>query len=78
MVNELLLRRAYAAYFRTGAADARIGNLDQPNSSLSDVVKRKGLQYVVLKNVRGVLAVYRVKNDGTLRRMKRWPKEIEE
>jgi hypothetical protein len=34
--------------------------------------------YVVLENVNGVLAVYRVRNDGMLRRMRRWPKAIEE
>jgi len=34
--------------------------------------KRK--HYVVLNNVKGVLAVYRIKNDGMLRR---WPPEVE-
>jgi hypothetical protein len=41
------------------------------------VVTHAGLQYVILRNVDGVLAVYRVRTDnGLLRRMKRWPAEL--
>jgi hypothetical protein len=32
---------------------------------------------VVLRNVCSILAVYRVRNNGMLRAMKRWPAEIE-
>jgi hypothetical protein len=32
---------------------------------------------VVLRNTRGVLKVYRVRNDGILKGLKRWPKEVE-
>jgi len=48
----------------------------QPSAVASGVEKHNGLEYVVLRNINGVLAVYRVHNDGQLRRMKRWPAEI--
>ena len=63
------LTRAFAAYFRSGERE-------QPSNS-SSLVEHMGLRYVVLENENGVLAVYRIRNDGILRRMKRWPKEIE-
>jgi hypothetical protein len=34
--------------------------------------------YVVLRNGKGVLAVYRVRHDGMLKRLRRWPAELEE
>lgn len=64
-----LTRRAFAAYFRTGGTG-------QPGKA-SGVVERDGKRYVVLQNARGVLAVYRVRNDGMLRRMRRWPLGLE-
>ena len=63
-----LTRRAFVAYFRTGGTD-------QP-SSASGEVEHDGLRYVVLHNVNGVLAVYRVFDKAgvaTLRKMHRWP-----
>lgn len=63
-----LTRRALAAYFRTGGTG-------QPGRA-SGVVERDGKLYVVLGSSRGVLAVYRVRNDGMLRRMRRWPAEL--
>jgi hypothetical protein len=70
MGNDELHRRALAAYFK-------MGGQDQPNAAMSGVATVKGLKYVVLQNIRGTLAVYRVKNDGALRRMKRWPSKLE-
>jgi hypothetical protein len=64
-----LLRRAFAAWFRSGGQD-------QPSNS-SGTVRHKGHQYVVLRHVRGVLAVYRIRNDGMLKRLRRWPAEID-
>jgi hypothetical protein len=29
-----------------------------------------------LRNVRGIMAVYRVRNDGALKRLKRWPEGL--
>jgi hypothetical protein len=65
-----LVRRAYAAYFRAG-------NSEQPAQANSGV-ERAGpdLRYVVLRNSKGVLAVYRVRNDGVLKGLKRWPAEL--
>jgi hypothetical protein len=65
--------RALAAYFRSAAREGITA--DQPAGG-ADVVEHDGLLYVVLGNARGTLAVYRVHNDGMLRRMKRWPREV--
>ena len=62
--------RAMAAWFRSGQSV-------QP-ANTSDVRVCNGKQYVVLENINGILAVYRIKNDGFLKRLKRWPKDIEE
>ena len=66
-----LLRRAFAAWFRSGGTD-------QP-ANTSDLVKLGGLEYVVLHGGRGPgpLAVYRVRNDGMLKRLKRWPEDLQ-
>ena len=63
--------RALAAYFRSAY-------IDRPSNGASGEYELNGLHYVVLRNVNRVLAVYRVKNDGYLRGLKRWPKEFEE
>jgi hypothetical protein len=63
-----LLRRAFAAYFRSGGTD-------QP-ANTSAVREVAGLHYVHLSNANGTLAVYRVDTEGRLKRLKRWPKEI--
>jgi hypothetical protein len=69
--DSTLLRRAYAAYYRKGPV------MDQPSSSGSCVEHHKGKVYVTLRNVRGVLAVYRVRNDGILKGLKRYPKAFD-
>lgn len=61
--------RAMAAWFRSGAAI-------QP-ANTSGGREHGGKKYVVLENANGPLAVYRIKVDGFLKRLKRWPKEIE-
>lgn len=68
-----LTRRAFAAYFRTAAG----GVVDQP-ANTSGPVDHEGKTYVVLHNVRGTLAVYRVRTSGQLKRLKRWPAEVAE
>ena len=70
MDDEDLTRRALAAYFRSGGTA-------QPGRSQSGVRRYRRLVYVILRTGRDVLAVYRVRNDGMLRRMKRWPEELE-
>lgn len=69
MADDPLVRRAFAAWFRGGGSD-------QPAND-SREVEHAGHRYVVLRNVNGIMAVYRVRNDGMLRRMRRWPKEVE-
>jgi len=63
--------RALAAYFRYGGTE-------QPNHGHSGEQEHNGKRYVVLRNVNGILAVYRITTDGQLKRLKRWPKELEE
>ena len=63
------LSRAMAAYFRSGA--------DIQPASDSGVVAHEGRLYVVLRNVNRVLAVYRIRNDGMLKRLIRWPDAID-
>lgn len=63
-------RRALAAWYRGGEQD-------QPNDDDSGLEVQNGLHYVVLRNnLRIVLAVYRIRGDGSLKRMRRPPKSI--
>jgi hypothetical protein len=64
-----LTRRAYAAYFRAG------GDIN-PDSGRSGVRVHNDKLYVVLANVNGVLAVYRVRNNFVLKGLRRWPKAL--
>lgn len=66
-------RRALAAYFRTAGDDGSI--VDQPDGS-PDIAEWDGKKYVVLYNVRGTLAVYRVRTSGALKRLRRWPAQV--
>lgn len=72
--DEELTQRAIAAYYRS----ARGGEiLDQPSSGASGVTEHEGKEYVILRNVNGVLAVYRVRPSGALKGLRRWPKELD-
>jgi len=73
MDNDLLMR-AMAAFFRSCGED---GAPQQPSASASHVRSFEGKTYVMLNNANGVLAVYRVKPDGILKRLRRWPKALE-
>jgi hypothetical protein len=64
-----LTRRAFAAYFREGGFDQPAGD--------SGVVEHEGKEYVELHNTNGTLAVYRVRNDGKLKRLRRWPEALD-
>jgi hypothetical protein len=64
-LEEDLVRRAFAAYLRSGG-------VDQPGRG-SGVVEYEGRTYVVFTNAKGVLAVFRHRNDGALKRLRRWP-----
>lgn len=60
--------RAFNAYLSTDGADAR-----QPIEQHCAEVVVNNLGYVVLGDGEQVVAVYRKKNNGALRRMRRWP-----
>jgi len=62
-------RRALAAYYRSNE-----GFVDEPGTV--EEVEHEGLEYVVLTNIYGPLAVYRITNQGPLRRLKRWPEAV--
>jgi len=65
-----LERRALAAYFRdTSSVDQPSGDPERHTVG--------GKEYIRLSNIRGTLAVYRVLNNGNLKRLKRWPVEID-
>ena len=65
-----LCNRAMAAYFRSSAGHVPV----QPHCVEVCVNSRA---YVVLNNVNGTLAVYRVRTDGVLKRLVRWPGELD-
>ncbi len=65
-----LTKRAFAAYFRSGGTEQPSGNSGPQKST-------DGKEYVALRNVNSTLAVYRVKPDGFLKRLKRYPAELE-
>jgi hypothetical protein len=69
--DEEYVRRAIAAWFRGG------GPGQSMPANTSSVVEYDGKFYVELHNVNGILAVYRIRNDGILKRLKRWPLELE-
>ena len=71
-----LVRRALAAYFRGANSEAHASA--QPSADGSGTVEHDGKLYVVLVDGgNDVLAVYRVRNDGVLKGLRRWPKAIE-
>jgi len=60
------------------AMNLRTPGAQQPAAGLSGPATAGGLDYIVLRNVNGVLAVYRVLPIScTLKRLKRWPKGVE-
>ncbi len=66
-----VLRRAYVAWHKGG-------ELDQPSTPDSGWEEHDGMYYVVLRNnLRSILAVYRLRGAGALKRMRRPPKSIE-
>jgi hypothetical protein len=69
------LARAMRAYFARLDEGAPAGG--QPNMSDSYVDFIDGLPHVVLAAPVGVRAVYRIRNDGQLKRLKRWPSSLE-
>lgn len=73
MDDQALTRRAFAAYFRTGGETVM-----QPSDRASGVVFHNDKTYVALRNGTDTLAIYRVRNDGMLKRLRRWPAALNE
>ena len=74
--DELMARalRAYWIAARKAGTDADIpSNWHSGRSRVEEVSDKR---YAVLRNGGGVLAVYRVRNDGMLKRLRRWPSEL--
>jgi hypothetical protein len=68
-----VLARAFRAYFATAKR-----TVDTPSVSRSFQTEINDKSYIVLSNSTGILAVYRVRNDGMLKRLRRWPAELGE
>lgn len=70
-VDQNLVNRAFAAYFKTARQEGYSADIP---SNRSQVMSHNGKHYVVLANgIWDVLAVYRVRNDHFLKRLRRWP-----
>ena len=75
-----LENRALAAYFRTAASAVGAVASVNPPGIVQEVATKDGLRYVVLSNVNGILAVYRVRivnGDEVLKGLKRYPRELD-
>jgi len=70
------LQRAFAAWFCGSTLGPTPAYPSQVRSR--DDITVEGKRYVILANSDQVLGVYRIKNDGLLRRLKRWPKAVEQ
>lgn len=58
------------------AQDADRGSRCQQRSPPRSISSYAGRSYVVLDNANGILAVYRIRDDGVLKRLRRWPPEL--
>ena len=70
-----LEQRAFSAYFRSSEAGATI-----ENPCAHQTIDIDGKQYIVLSGKDGILAVYRIRivnGDAVLKRLKRYPKELQ-
>ncbi len=67
------IAHAIGRYFRSAGETA-----DRPSTTDSRELEVDGTRYVVLANVRGILAVYRISEDGKAlsRILKRWPSAL--
>jgi hypothetical protein len=49
---------------------------DQPSEGSPGQQEVGDKSYIVLRNGSGILAVYRVRNDDVLKRLRRWPADL--
>ena len=67
--DDELRARAVTAYYRDAR---RAGREPDVPAGGGNVVEHDGKRYVMLANVNGTLAMYRVRRDGVLKRLRRW------
>jgi hypothetical protein len=70
-----LTPRAIRVHYRRCKANGWV--YDQPAKAASGEEEVDGVQYVVLRNVNGILAVYRICKGDKLKRLETWPQELE-
>jgi hypothetical protein len=69
--------RALTAYERGNRVTKGGPGAPSPDGALSCAETHRGLRYVVLRDNGGlILAVYRIRTTGLLRRLTRWPATI--
>lgn len=74
MDDQAIIKRAFAAYFKTANREGYSASIP---GNRSCVMSHNDKDYVVLVNgIWDVLAVYRIRNDGVLKRLHRWPAEL--
>ena len=67
-----VVSRALSAYYKT------VTNTVYKDLVIPHLVVVKEKEYIVIENAAEILAVYRVRPNGLLKRMKRYPKEVGE
>lgn len=72
ITEDAVVLRAIKAYMRHQSKHGFVAT--QPSHELSCLYLYGGRFYAVLRNINGLLAVYRYDYQGRLRRLKRWPK----
>lgn len=70
-----LIDRAMRAHYRASKRES--GIYAQPSAASSGLEEVDGQQLVVLRNVRGVLRVYKVRSGDRLAQVKQWPDGLE-
>ena len=65
--EDYIKKRAFNAYFR------RFGKFAYVPSQTVEFIEDKGKDYIILSNVNGTLATYRIREDGSLKFQKRSP-----
>jgi hypothetical protein len=70
-MNRDIIDRALSAYYRRQIAPGEVRQ--QPSADGTTVETREEKTYVIVRNTGGILAVYRVRNDGQLKALRRHP-----
>jgi hypothetical protein len=74
---EPLLNRALQEFSQDLDESAPTDQHTLPEKACSSVDQINDLTFVVIRNSQVTLAVYRVTSRGELKRLERWPKELE-